>query len=740
MHRGITFKFVVGSVIALVAVLVTVFLVVLPRVEDAYLEQRKESLIQVVDLAVSLAAGLNEQVAQGKLTLAEAQQTAARQIGGLRYNGSDYLWVSDLTPTFLAHPLRPELVGKSVTNFSDARVRENLLKMTNIGREKGSGFLRYEQLKPGKSTTEPKLSYLKHYEPWGWIIGSGIYIDDVHAYMAGLRTKVLLLALLFLAANALFLYAVFQRVIVNPLERITGAMAEIAQGAGDISKRLPVESDDEFGRLAEAFNGFAGQIQGTLGNLSATLEEVSNLSSAANNAVHALKETANDQNRSIDEVSATVEQFSSSIRKVSDDAENLFKATEIASSSTLEISSSITDITGTTNNLDNAAQTISVAIGQITGNLKQLTANLVVLGELTRSASTSAANISESIKGTSRHAQEQATIARDVKEAADTTGLAAVHSTKEGMEKIRREVFTTNETIENLSAMSDQIGRIIGVISHVAEETSLLALNAAILAAQAGPHGKAFAVVAETIRGLAGRTAVSTKDISAIIGQVQREIEMAGKAVKRSIGEVDRGVLLSLEAESALQEIVSKAETSLQMALEVESSVILQSKNVEMNASAIKNFERMFADIKKSIDKQTLSVKDIQRGVDELRAGTSEVKETLTEEAKESERIAEIVNSVFSLAQVIARGSTEQERAAGEIARTIEMLKRDADGSFSLAQDLESVIVGLNRQSALLGEKAESFRPPPELPPTGLDPAEETSEVADEPPLLALNS
>lgn len=506
----------------------------------------------------------------------------------------------------------------------------------------------------------------------------------------------------------LVITAAVHRVLVSPVEKVICTVTSLTQGTGHMPGSPAAGAGGDIGRLAESIDRFVGDLQGTINSVAATIDGLSGLSASVRNTVLAAEGSVHAQCGSVGGIAVAVGELDDSIKAIADDADELLLSAEATSSSTTGISASIREVAQTTDTLDAAADTIHSAVNQISNSLKQVTANLVLLAELTSSASSSAAKISDAIKDVTAHAQDQAGIASDVKEAAATAGLEAVNSTRYGMEKIRQEVSTTNDAIESLSSKSDQIGKIVEVIGNVAEETNLLALNAAILAAQSGENGKAFAVIAEKIRWLAKRSAESTKDIGEIINHVQRDIALAGKAAKRSIAEVDSGVLLSSAAEKALNEIVAKAETSLDMALKVESSVAEQSKSVELNASAIQNFKKMSADIKKAVAKQSQSAEDILRGVKELRDCTGTVKISLAEQSAESENIAAVVQGVFSRAQVIARGAKEQRRMAEGVVSSVDTAKVQVEENLALCHELKSAADGLSDRAAILFEKTRS--------------------------------
>ena len=525
-------------------------------------------------------------------------------------------------------------------------------------------------------------------------------------------------AALSLLLNGAFLLVVFRR------------EQQVATQQAPASERFSMEESSALTGMAACDPTESGQDQMGI----AEEERRKYLSASVRDILATLQSAACSELNAVEDISASLKTLGQSTVSIASDADELLASSASASSATQQISATIKEVSLTTVSLDTAADTIHSATNQIASSLKQVSANLVLLSELTASAGTSAGNISSAIKDITDHAQDQAAIARDVKDTAATTGLEAVDSTRLGMERIRQEVFTTSASIESLTSRSRQIDQIIGVIKDVADETNLLALNAAILAAQAGEEGKAFAIIADKIRALAKRSAESTKAIGEIIHHVQRDITDAGKAVKKSIVEVDNGVTVSKAAESALTEIVAKAETSLGMALKVQSSIMLQSKNAELNASAIQNFKKMSGDIQKSVVKQSQSADAIVRGIKDLRAGTGFVKQTIAEQATTSESIAEVVNGVFTRAQVIANGTNAQSQLLEEMLASLAVMKDRSESGILLCEDLESAVTAIEEGQALhqIPDEEWSDAPDDESPPKATlrpkDPGSDTEE------------
>lgn len=116
----------------------------------------------------------------GKLTRVEAQRNALQIIQSMRYDGDNYFWINDTHPTMVMHPIKPEMDGEDLTSFKDPTGKALFVACVNEARNPEGGFVFYKWPKPGKDKPAAKLSYVREFTPWGWVVGTGIYIEDVN--------------------------------------------------------------------------------------------------------------------------------------------------------------------------------------------------------------------------------------------------------------------------------------------------------------------------------------------------------------------------------------------------------------------------------------------------------------------------------------------------------------------------------------------------------------------------------
>jgi len=207
-----------------------------------------------VESAYSVLAHFEAEERAGRLTRAEAQYQAKETLRGMRYDGKNYFFMIDMTPTMLLLPFKPENEGKYLGDFKDPFGVKNYIAMVEVVKRDGAGTVRYHWQKPGSDTVAPKLSYVKGFAPWGWIVGTGAYLDDVGAtkWSQGLKLGGLCALI---AALATAVGVALSRSITQPVRLITARMRKLA--TGDSTAPVPfTELANEFGDMGRALSVF----------------------------------------------------------------------------------------------------------------------------------------------------------------------------------------------------------------------------------------------------------------------------------------------------------------------------------------------------------------------------------------------------------------------------------------------------------------------------------------------------
>ena len=188
-------------VLTVLLFIMTIFLLILPMMEERLMEGKREVIRELVASAWSSLDGFARQERQGTLTREKAQALAIDHIRGLRYGqeSKDYFWINDMQPRMVMHPYRPDLEGKDISTFSDPAGKRLFLSCVEIVQTNGAGYVDYRwQWMDDPSRIVPKISYVMGFDPWGWIIGTGIYVEDVRAQISAITRQTTMVCILIL--------------------------------------------------------------------------------------------------------------------------------------------------------------------------------------------------------------------------------------------------------------------------------------------------------------------------------------------------------------------------------------------------------------------------------------------------------------------------------------------------------------------------------------------------------------
>jgi methyl-accepting chemotaxis protein len=430
------------------------------------------------------------------------------------------------------HPIKPALNGKDLSGFKDPNGTQLFQEMVNVVKKQGQGFVPYFWAKPGFENPVAKIGYVSGFKEWNWIVGSGIYLDDVDtefSSMAILTITIGAISFIIFAIVTVFM----QRSILRPLNETVDMITDISAGEGDLTKRLQVKGNDELTTLTSGFNIFSEKIQTLVNDVYQSADQVKSNADSLDKLNQNAKTLAEEQNGQTGQLELSMNEMQQTINEIAQNAENAAHETNEGKK------------------LAHEGQSI------VTGTVRE-------------------------IEGLSENVQE------------------------------------ASKVIKTLAEESENIGSVLDVIRSIADQTNLLALNAAIEAARAGEQGRGFAVVADEVRTLASRTGQSTEEIQKMIHKLQQG------------------------SHSAVSVIESSAEKAIETTLHVNQA----NESLHKISEVIQRINDMNVQVATAAEEQSLSANEINESVKRISALSHESLEGTESAAKRSAELNDMGESL----------------------------------------------------------------------------------------------
>jgi methyl-accepting chemotaxis protein len=441
-------------------------IVLLPMIVTAernlMMEERQNGVRQAVEVAHGLVANFHAQATQGKMTEAEAQQRSLDAIRSLRYSKAEYFWVNDMTPKMVMHPIRPDLEGSDLADTKDPNGQSLFVTFVQVVKSQGAGFVPYLWPKPGSEKPVQKVSYVKGFEPWGWVIGSGVYVDTVDAAIwqksIGIALVVLLVALFVLAVGLLIARSILRQLGGEPgyASEVTRRMAE-----GDLGVHIELKAGDN-GSLLHGIMLMRDNMADIVNRVRHGSESVATASAEIAQGNHDLSSRTESQASALEQTAASMEELGSTVNQNADNARQANQLAQSASTVAVQGGEVVAQVVDTMKGINASSKKIEDIIAVIDGIAFQT--NILALN-----AAVEAARAGEQGRGFAVVASEVRSLAgRSAEAAKEIKRLISdsVQRVEQGSALVDRAGSTMTEVVVSIRRVTDIMGEISAASSE----------------------------------------------------------------------------------------------------------------------------------------------------------------------------------------------------------------------------------------------------------------------------------
>ena len=440
----------------------------------------------LVEVAHDLMAFYHQKELNGELTGEQARQQALAALAAVRYSGNEYYWVNDMNNIMIMHPLAPQTVGTDLTTMRNTEGVNVISEMVQLARSKGTASFEYSWPKPGEEDGSAKIAAFKHFKPWDYMIGTGIYVDAMQAkFRAAVISSVILSAVVILAMFLLLF--IIGRSISQPLDKIVNAMRDVASGEADLTRRLDDNAKDELSQIAHYFNRFNR-------NLSEIIQQLGDSARQLISSSHQLDEISNNSLRDMTRQSERMELMATAINEITYGvqdvaqnanaaAEEVEKANQGADNGRAQVERTIGEI----NQLSSSVNTAVEHMETLSSDAQEITSVLDVIRNIAEQTNLLALNAAIEAARAGEMGRGFAVVADEVRNLAQRTQQSTeeIHNMISKLQTNTQTVVSViNESSRHSQASVEQVNEAGAALEQIAQSMQqLVALNASIASA-----------------------------------------------------------------------------------------------------------------------------------------------------------------------------------------------------------------------------------------------------------------
>ena len=477
---------------------------VLPTLRGAVLAAKKDGVRQVVETALSLLQEQQAQVQAGTRPLETAQARGKAIIENLRYDGTNYLWIQSPGPRIVAHGTHPDWDGKATDDLGDPAFAKLFRDLEQTAKPPEGGFLHYEFTKPGEQGLFPKVSYVRTFAPWGWTVGTGVYVDDVNRQVRTIAT-VMFAGMLAVSALVFFLARALSRRMVRPLHHLVEGLRH-----SDLSRQIPITAIDEVGEAAQAFNDYNGGMR-------KTVLDVSEYASRVASGSTELAASAEQMSQAVAEIARVSEDLKTAGERVSEAMRGLGSNADLVATRTQEAETRSQDVVQETDRSAEAGQGTARGMSDIQQVTSQIVKAVSVIQEIARQTNLLSLNAAIEAAKAGQQGKGFAVVAEEVRKLAERSGTAAREIEAlilRTQEVVSGGVESVDTTLASLEAIRERIGGMAHSITDIGG-----------LSRQQAATGQQVAEMMAQTTGRLAQNASATHELASTVHEIAKTSE-----------------------------------------------------------------------------------------------------------------------------------------------------------------------------------------------------------------------